>query len=81
MLNTKFIVNVFIAILTTVSLSVYAAPQDKAEICHNDHIINVSGNSLDAHLAHGDGIVGIDVDANCEPLLPPPPPCRPLQPC
>ena len=40
-----------------------AAPPDKVDICHVDEyqasfLINVSGNALDAHLAHGDGLPG-----------------------
>ncbi|MCB0173094.1 MAG: hypothetical protein KDI02_17485 [Anaerolineae bacterium] len=49
------------------------AGQDKVAICHlkgngSYKVINVSENALDAHLNHGDKIVGVDVDENCEPL-------------
>lgn len=39
---------------------VAAAPMEKVDICHYDeetssyHVINVSGNALNAHMAHGD---------------------------
>lgn len=32
----------------------YAAPTNKVDICHNGHTINISGNAVKAHLAHGD---------------------------
>jgi hypothetical protein len=44
-----------------------AAPQKKVDICHYDadtglyHRINVNGNALDAHLAHGDVLPGQDI--------------------
>ena len=43
-----------ILLLSFISLSAYAAPAEKFTICHNGHTITVSGNSLDAHEAHGD---------------------------
>ena len=46
--------------LSTVGLAL-AAPAEKVEVCHypadqaeNPHTITVSGNAVDAHLAHGD---------------------------
>ena len=33
-----------------------ATPEDKVLICHKGHDITVSGNAVDAHLAHGDQI-------------------------
>jgi len=47
----------------------------KVDICHitgnGKYVkISVSENAKAAHLAHGDGIVGEDLDENCEPLAP-----------
>ena len=44
-------------------LSVGALPADKVDVCHREgngefHLINVSENALDAHMAHGDGVPG-----------------------
>jgi len=45
----------------------------KVDICHitgnGKYVkISVSENAKQAHLDHGDGIVGVDFDENCEPL-------------
>lgn len=45
----------------------------KVSICHvvpkkHYNVISVSSNALTAHLAHGDLVIGADVDENCEPL-------------
>ena len=60
--------------IVAVDSPVGAAPEDKVTICHKpgtdaEHEITVSGNALDAHLAHGD-VVG--------PCGPPPVPCNQL---
>ena len=45
---------------------------DKVDVCHvtgnGFNVISVSGNALPAHQAHGDLVVGVDADENCEPL-------------
>lgn len=47
-----------------------AAPASKMDICHYDeetglfHLINVSGNAIDAHMAHGDFTPGTVVTTN-----------------
>jgi len=41
-----------------------AAPAPKVDVCHYDadtglfHLINISGNAFDAHMAHGDAVPG-----------------------
>ena len=50
------------------------ASTGRPSICHltgngRYRVIQVGDPSLDAHLAHGDLIVGVDVDENCEPLV------------
>lgn len=50
------------------------AGQDKTPVCHLDDdgnfiLISIADPALDAHLEHGDLIVGVDVDENCEPLV------------
>jgi hypothetical protein len=47
-------------------LSVGAGPAPKVDICHREgngefHLINVSENAYDAHMAHGDGVPGGEV--------------------
>ncbi len=49
------------------------AKPEKVRICHVDEDqrlipIRVAKPALDAHLGHGDLLVGIDVDENCQPL-------------
>lgn len=49
------------------------AGQEKVAVCHLDEEgnyipINIADPALDAHLAHGDGVVGEDLDENCDPL-------------
>lgn len=49
------------------------AKADKVAVCHLNgngsfHVINVSGNALPSHQAHGDLVVGVDADENCQPL-------------
>ena len=81
MLLSKKKMLVSILLLSCVSLANYAAPAEKIRLCHNSKIISVSGNSLNAHRNHGDGIVGIDVGEDCLPLPPVvPPPCDPFSP-
>lgn len=50
-----------IALVALMVLSAIAAPfamsaaeLDKADVCHKGKVINVSGNAVAAHLAHGD---------------------------
>jgi hypothetical protein len=55
---------------------VLAAGQDKVAVCHlNDDgsfvPITIADPALDSHLAHGDAVVGVDVNENCEPLVVP----------
>lgn len=50
------------------------ANEQRTQLCHlagngRFRVIQVGDPSIDAHLAHGDLIVGVDVDANCEPLV------------
>jgi hypothetical protein len=50
------------------------AKTGRTSICHRTgngryRVIQVGDPSLNAHLAHGDLIVGVDVDENCEPLV------------
>ena len=50
------------------------ASTGRTNICHltgngRYRVIGVADSSLPAHLAHGDLIVGVDVDSNCEPLV------------
>ena len=55
----------------TVSL---AAKAPKVDVCHTTgdgsfQLLNVNGNALSAHLAHGDGIPGDgEFDENCDPV-------------
>lgn len=56
------------------SVGIVQANQNKVKICHvtgnaSYHVIEVAEAALNAHLDHGDLIVGIDVDDNCEPLI------------
>ncbi|MCB0173096.1 MAG: thrombospondin type 3 repeat-containing protein [Anaerolineae bacterium] len=49
------------------------AGQDKVAVCHlngdgNYVPINIADPALPAHLEHGDLVVGVDVDENCQPL-------------
>lgn len=49
------------------------AEADKVDVCHVEpekHInkISISVNALPDHLSHGDKIIGVDVDENCDPL-------------
>lgn len=55
------------------SISSQAAKLSKVDVCHVAPkkwpvVISVSENDLPAHLAHGDGVVGFDVNESCEPL-------------
>ena len=36
--------------------SATARKSGKVDVCHNDHIINVNGNAIPAHQAHGDAV-------------------------
>ena len=36
--------------------SATARKSGKIDVCHNDHIINVNGNAIPAHQAHGDAV-------------------------
>lgn len=49
--------------LLVVPMVAFAAPAPKTKVCHNTgngsfHLINVSGNALDKHIAHGDFVPG-----------------------
>jgi len=54
------------------SRAAQAVPMDKVDLCHYDadtdtyHSISVSGNALDAHLAHGDFL---DEGTGCVPAV------------
>ena len=62
-----------------------AAPEDKVTVCHIDQddvvegeptaiLISVSGNAVDAHLAHGDWVVDLALDpAGADCAVPPAP--------
>lgn len=61
------------------------AGQEKVDICHVNgngtyNVISVAEPALDAHLEHGDLVVGEDVDENCEPLSPAQAGCFPVVP-
>jgi hypothetical protein len=60
--NKSVLVFVVVALLV-ISGTALAAPAEKVDICHLDeygtyHLINVSGNAVPAHVAHGDGFPG-----------------------
>ena len=68
---------IVVAVLTLALVSSTAsAKQTKVDVCHQEgnggsHIINVSENAVDAHLAHGDWLVadevcGDGVDNDCD---------------
>ena len=68
----------------TVSQLVWAMPAEKVLICHVDpdcgdggpRVISISGNALDAHLAHGDCDPGeLSKGDSCEGLCPGEPDC------
>ena len=51
-----------------------AGKAPKVDICHSDdegalRVISISENALRAHTAHGDLLIGVDVDENCDPLV------------
>jgi hypothetical protein len=72
---------ILVVLLVTLMMAVmvplaYAAPPEKVAVCHlngdgNYIPINIASPALDAHLAHGDGVVDEDLDENCEPLVVP----------
>ena len=55
-----FLTLVAIVLLVLTTSVVLAAKMDKVDVCHLDdetgeyHTININGNALPAHLAHGD---------------------------
>lgn len=53
-----------------------AAKNEKVPVCHVDEegnvkLISVSTNVEDAHKRHGDPVIGVDVDENCQDTLDP----------
>lgn len=70
-----------VLIILVVSLLLPAAValaqgQEKVVVCHVDDAgnfvpISIADPALDAHLAHGDAEVGVDLDENCQPLVAP----------
>jgi hypothetical protein len=62
------------AMLVATALPAFADPLPKVTVCHLSEegtyeAIEVSGNSVDSHLAHGDFIV-VDETTPCPPLPP-----------
>jgi len=60
-------------VLLVSAMPALAGGPDKVEVCHlNDdgglHVISRADPASDAHVAHGDQQIGIDVDENCQPL-------------
>jgi hypothetical protein len=69
--NLYLVVLLVVVMLTTVS-GVWAS-QENVDICHLDDEgnyipISIANPAVDAHLRHGDSVVGDGFDANCEPL-------------
>ena len=47
------IVGIFL-LMVPASYLISAGKKAKVDVCHNNHVINVSESALPAHLAHGD---------------------------
>jgi hypothetical protein len=62
------------AMMVATMLPAFAAPLDKVTVCHLSEeegtyeAIEVSGNALDTHLAHGDFVV-VDETTPCPPVV------------
>lgn len=82
-MRRTFVLLVALALVPGVmAASALAAPAPKVDVCHYDadggvfHKINISGNALDAHIAHGDAVPGEPVptaagyqfDSDCAPV-------------
>ncbi len=66
---------VVVGLLLMPAPAALAQGQAKVPVCHLDEngdyvLINIADPALDAHRAHGDLVVGEDVNENCEPLAP-----------
>ncbi|MGH9658683.1 MAG: hypothetical protein ACRD96_09075 [Bryobacteraceae bacterium] len=52
----------FAVLVATVFMATFSPAGEKVKLCHNDeekgfdHVIEVSANSVDKHLAHGDNV-------------------------
>ena len=66
-----------IILMLVVASFALAAPAEaksaKVPVCHADengdlHLINVSIKAVKAHEGHGDPVIDVDVDENCEPI-------------
>ena len=67
------VVTLMAAMMVATMLPAFAAPLEKVTVCHLSEegtyeAIEVSGNSVDAHLAHGDFIV-VDETTPCPPVV------------
>jgi hypothetical protein len=75
MISVLAVAALLAAMMVATMLPAFAAPEDKVTVCHLSEeegtyeAIEVSGNALDAHLAHGDFIV-VDETTPCPPLPP-----------
>jgi len=73
-IKMRAITTLMMALVLLISaMPALAGGPDKVEVCHlNDdgglHVISIADPALDAHIAHGDQQIGIDVDENCQPL-------------
>ena len=63
-------------LLLAMAIPAFAAPAPKIGVCHLTSsesnpwvLIHIRDKALGAHLGHGDQVVGVDVDENCEPLI------------
>ena len=69
----KLLLVLLVVVVMLATVSGVWAGQEKVAVCHLDEEgnyipINIADPALDAHLAHGDGVVGEDLDENCDPL-------------
>ena len=73
-MNKKFIFAAALAaaVSTGASAANKGNKQDKVKIVHNGKVIEVNGNALDAHLAHGDELY-VETPPPAEPPAYPPP--------
>lgn len=68
--------SVFLMIVVLLSgTTVLAQQPEKVRVCHyppdnpgNVQVIEISVNALPDHQAHGDDVIGVDVDENCQPI-------------
>lgn len=65
---------VLLFLVTFTGILMVQAKANKVALCHLDEegnlfVIEISENAVPAHVAHGDQLIGVDVDENCDPLV------------